>query len=445
MSVLVKPSDVSPARTVAFEILRRVEEGAYASILLASREQKLSPADRGLCHELVMGVLRQQLWLDRTLQHFANRPAHELDAAVRIILRLGLYQLRFLSRIPASAAVNEAVNLVNRARVSSARGLVNAVLRRAAREPEFDPTAAIDDPVEKLSVATSHPQWLLQRWITSFGIEQTKALAVTNNEPAPIAFRVVRHKGGAGDVIEELRNGGAVVEASSVCRDGWRVSGGIQLLAGLAAEGRIYLQDEGSQLVTEVMAVEPGQNVLDLCAAPGSKATHIGDAIAASGTVIAADIHEHRIRTAAGSARLQGLNNTHCLVLDAARPLPFKTAFDRVLVDAPCSGTGTLRRNPEIRWRISTADIGDLRQRQIQLLLNAATAVKPNGRLVYSTCSIETEENEEVRQAFLENRNDFKPAELSIEPSLITGEGMARTWPQNHGTDGFFISAFERA
>ncbi len=440
-----KSSAGSPARVAAFEILLRVEEGAYASILLASREQKLSPADRALCHELVMGVLRHRLWLDRSIEHFANRRFEELDAGVRVILRLGLYQLRFLSRVPASAAVNESVKLVGRARLSSARGFVNAVLRRAARETDFNPTDNLSDEVEKLSVSTSHPRWLLDRWISSFGFVETEAFAKANNEAAPIAFRVVKRKGDVDGVIEQLRSAGATIVPSEICPEGWRIHGGIQFLGQLAAKGVVYLQDEASQLVGEAVAAGSGDKVLDLCAAPGSKATYIANRIGNSGLVVAGDIHEHRIRTTAASAELQGLNNVRCIILDGLRPLPLNPAFDWVLVDAPCTGTGTLRRNPEIRWRISPTDFEDLQRRQTQLLLNAADMVKPGGRLIYSTCSVETAENEDVRQTFLENRNDFRPAELPIHPSLLTAQGIARTWPHRQGTDGFFICAFERS
>lgn len=440
----MKSNSVSPARLAAFEILSRVEAGAYASVLLASREAELKPVDRALCHELVMGVLRRQLWLDRLIEHYAKRQVAELDTAVRIVLRLGLYQLRFLSRVPASAAVNESVNLVYFARLRSAGGLVNAVLRRATREPEADPVSNIHDPIERLSVATSHPAWLIERWTKAFGSEAAEAFALANNEPAPVAFRIVT-KRAQGDVCERLRQAGAELVPSKVVRGAWRIVGAGSLLAELAAAGEVYIQDEASQVVAEVLDVRPGHLVLDLCAAPGSKTTQIGDAIQDSGTIVAADVHEHRLRTVVSSAKLHGLDSIHCVALDGLRPLPFSASnFDRVLVDAPCSGTGTLRRNPEIRWRISPADIEDLSGRQNELLSHAARVVKPGGRLVYSTCSVELEENEAVVQTFLENKANFRLAELSLDSSLMTSSSAARTWPHRQGTDGFFICALER-
>jgi 16S rRNA (cytosine967-C5)-methyltransferase len=445
VSDLVKSSSISPARIAAFEILQRVEEGAFAAILLAARAEQLSPPDRALCYQLVMGVLRRQLWLDHLIEYYANRKVADLDIAIRQILRLGLYQLRFLSRVPASAVVNDSVNLVKLARLRSAGGLVNAVLRRAIREPEVDPSSNIDNALGRLAVATSHPAWLIERWSSAFGSEIAEAFAHSNNEPAPVSFRVVKNRAREEDVIDHLRAAGAMPVPSKIARGGWRITGAGTLLSELVARGEIYLQDEASQLVAEVLDAQPGQFVLDLCAAPGSKTTYIADRAGDGALIVASDLYPHRLRTVSLAAKTQGLDSIRLLALDGLQSLPFaEKAFDSVLVDAPCTGTGTLRRNPEIRWRISPADIRDLSARQTRLLLNAAETVKPGGRLVYSTCSVETEENEDVRQLFLENRQDFRPVDLQIDSALITSAGAARTWPHRDGTDGFFISAFER-
>ena len=445
----MKSNSVSPARRAAFEILLRVADGAYASVLLASRAEELGPQDRALCHELVMGVLRRQLWLDRLAEQYSNRKVADLDEAVRIVLRLGLYQLRFLSRVPASAAVNESVNLVHFARLRSAGSFVNAVLRRATREPNVDPTSNIEDPLELVSVMTSHPAWLIERWTKAIGAAEAEALAFANNLAAPVAFRVVNNRASEADVCESLRQAGAELIASKVAKHAWRVTGGSGVLTELAAAGKIYLQDEASQLVAAALEAKSGERVLDLCAAPGSKTTQIAerslDAVGLGALVIAADLHEHRLRTLVSAAKLQGLRNIRAVALDGLWPLPFaERAFDRVLVDAPCSGTGTLRRNPEIRWRISPADIEEMRARQTLLLEHAARAVKPGGRLIYSTCSVEHEENEEVVRTFLENQEAFRPSQLAIHETLKTHPGMARTWPHRQGTDGFFICALER-
>jgi 16S rRNA (cytosine967-C5)-methyltransferase len=246
-------------------------------------------------------------------------------------------------------------------------------------------------------------------------------------------------------VLERLRESGAELVPSRVTPGAWRISGAGRVLVELAAAGQVYLQDEASQLVAALLDARPGQKVLDLCAAPGSKTTQIADVSRDSALIVAADLYEHRLRTVISSARLQGMKSIHCVVLDGLGPLPLsESSFDGVLVDAPCSGTGTLRRNPEIRWRISPADIEDLAERQKQLLFNAANVVKPGGRLVYSTCSVEPEENEEVVQTFLENNESFELAELALDPKQLTSLGSARTWPHREGSDGFFICAFAR-
>lgn len=442
---MVKNNSVSPARRVAFEILQRVEEGAYASILLAANANQLTPQDRALCHELVLGVLRRQSWLDRLIEHYANRTITSLDVAVRLVLRLGLYQLRFLSRVPASAAVNESVNLVHLVRMRSASGFVNAVLRRATREPEVDPVAMISDPIERIAVATSHPSWLIERWTKAFGSEEAVAFAHANNEPAPVAFRVVKNRVSESEVCERLRAAGADLTQSKIATGAWRVTGGGSILSELIISGEVYMQDEASQLVAWVLDTQPRQRVLDLCAAPGSKSTQIADNTSDTAVILAADLHEHRLATVISTAKLHELETIRCVALDGLQTLPFvENFFDRVLVDAPCSGTGTLRRNPEIRWRISPDDIQALSARQKQLLFNAARAVKPGGRLVYSTCSVEPDENEDVRQTFLENNETFRSVELPLDSSLITSSGAAQTWPHREGTDGFYICAFER-
>lgn len=432
---------VSPARKVADEVLRRVEEeGAYASVLLTAAAEGLRTDDRALAYELTLGVLRRQLWLDRAVEHFAGeRKVATLDAPVRRALRIGLYQLRFLTRIPPSAAVNESVNLVHFHRLRSAAGFVNAVLRRAAREPQYDPTLEATNSVERAAIETSHPAWMIERWTNAFGPEEAAAFARANNATAPIAFRVNPRRAGEASVTERLNRGGVTIAPSLVAPHAWRVERGdvAEALQSMARAGEIYVQDESSQAAAAALEAQLGERVLDVCAAPGGKTTQIGIAIGGDdgrrGSIIAGDFYAHRLRTVREAARRQNLSNVIGVRYDATRPLPLvENSFDRVLVDAPCSGTGTLRRNPEIRWRITPGDFIQLVARQRSILENAAPTVRHGGRLVYSTCSVEREENEDVVRGFLARHADFR---LSAE---------RRLWPHREGSDGFFLAVLEK-
>jgi 16S rRNA (cytosine967-C5)-methyltransferase len=426
-----KRKDVSPARRAAFEILRRVADGAFSSVLLAAEEPNLKPADRSLCHELVLGVLRWQLQLDKIVEHCSKRNVESLDLPVRIALRMGLYQVRFLTRIPAAAAVNESVTLVRSAKLSSAAAFVNAVLRRAIREAEYDPAAEAEDPLEKIAIATSHPRWLIDRWVNSFGLAEAESLARSNNDIPPTAFRVV-HARAADEILKRLTDAGASIEPSRIAQSAFRISGTSALLRELSLAGQIYLQDEASQLVPQLLDIQPDERVLDLCAAPGGKTTLLAARANDNAFVVAADRSATRMTTVTTTIALHQLHNIKPILLDASQQLPFAPAsFDRVLVDAPCSGTGTLRRNPEIRWRLTNDDIRKFAAYQKQFLRNAATVLKPGGRLVYSTCSVEREENENVVEDFLQTNPAFQ-----LTKTL-------RTWPHREGCDGFFMAVLE--
>ena len=429
---MAKVKEISPARLAAFNILQQVETGAFSSVLLAAEEPHLQPTDRALCHELVLGVLRWQGYLDKIIEHFSKRSIASLDPAVRIALQLGLYQLRFLTRIPASAAVNESVSLVRVARLTSATAFVNALLRRAVREAEYDPAAAVSDPLEKIAVQTSHPRWLIERWATAFGVAEAEAFAQANNVMPPTAFRVVGTKANESKVLAKLSVAGATLQSSDVAQGAWRVSGSTSVLRELSTAGGIYLQDEASQLVAQVVDAKPGERVLDLCAAPGGKTTQIADLSGDRALIVAGDISATRMNTILTTMRLHELKSIKPTLLDATEQLSFAPrSFDKVLVDAPCSGTGTLRRNPEIRWRLSPADIPTLAEQQKRILRRAVEMVKPGGHLIYSTCSVEHDENEQVIQDVLAGDARFRPL------------NTIRTWPHREGSDGFFIAVFK--
>ena len=393
-----------------------------------------------------MGALRWQLQLDAVIEHFAKRKIQTLDLPVLLALRLGIYQLRFLSRVPASAAVNESVNLVGRARLSSARSFVNAVLRSVARQPEYAPSANIPGSLERLAVETSHPKWLIERWATAFGMEEAELFARANNEPPRIAVRVVSSLANEDNVLDELRSSGAVVTRSEITELAWTVSGATAKVRELVERGEIYIQDEASQLVGEVLNAKPGDRVLDVCAAPGSKTSLIADRVGDSASLVAMDISARRLSIVAHTIELHGLKKVSLMIGDASGVLPFeRESFDRVLLDAPCSGTGTLRHNPEIRWRLTDSDIKRLAEQQVRFLKNASVVVKPGGVLVYSTCSVELEENEGVIKDFLAANGHYQQIPVPVKPDLLVAGGAARTWPHRDGTDGFYIAVLKRA
>src|SRR5208283_3725444 len=318
----------APARILAFDILRRVETGAWASDLLLAHSAGLDSRDAGLASEIVFGTLRYRAQLDYLIEHYSGR-RQKLDIEVRIALRMGIYQLRYLERVPSHAAVADAVDLVKRAHKRSAAGFVNAMLRRVDRDPVAWPTREIE---------LSCPEWLLARWERHFGPESAVSIARA-----------------------------ALREPEKFTRAG-------------------RTQDIGSQSIVPLLQLAPGQSFLDLCAAPGNKTAQ---ALESGVRITACDLHFHRI------AQLKDLTR-NLLVLDGTRPLPFARPFDRILLDAPCSGTGTLGRNPEIKWRLTPADLDDLHSRQAALLANALAALAPGGLLVYATCSLEPEENEAI-------------------------------------------------
>lgn len=345
---------ISPARLTAFKVLQTTEEGGYASDLLLEHSASLDSRDAGLAAEIVFGCLRRQGQLDWIIAKTAKRDPDRLDLPVRIALRMGLYQLRHLDRVPAHAALYESVELVKRARKTSASGMVNAVLRRA-------PRGRLEWPDR--SVKLSMPQWILARWDEQFGPETADRIADTFLQPPQTYVR------------NPPPDSGLELEPTDI-------SGAYRVVSGSVTGLRI--QDLGSQSVVPLLDLQPGQTFLDLCAAPGNKTAQ---ALESGVNAIACDISHRRLQAVAGCARV---------VLDAVQPLPFRRRFDRILVDAPCSGTGTLGRNPEIRWKLRPRDIEELHEKQVRIVKNALGAVTEGGRLVYSTCSLEKRENEDV-------------------------------------------------
>ena len=377
---------ISPARIAAFDVLIQIEtDNGFSADLLPSAEANLSERDRSLCHELTLGTLRRQIYLDRMIDRLAT--AKQLDAAVRVAIRLGLYQTTFLNKIPAYSAINESVELVRRAKKRSATGFTNAVLRRAGREQV---EIKFDGELDRLSVETSHPAWLLDRWIMEFGRESAAKIAEANNQLPTTAFRyTAAYRGDRTIDVPDLFTRSELVAG---CFFGPRSSAELQ---ELEAKGMVYFQDEASQLVANAVEVRDGETVLDLCASPGSKTGAIDAKL--SRIFVAGDNRNHRIELLRGNLRRQGVERVSLCQYDAEKSLPFADgSFDVVLVDAPCTGTGTIRHNPEIRYRLTPKDFGTRAGIQTRIFRNASKLLKPGGRLIYSTCSLERRENEDA-------------------------------------------------
>lgn len=446
------------ARAIAFSILLDVEtEAAFASELLHSRLAGENDArEAALATELVMGTLRWQQTLDFFIERYTRRSAARLDTEVLIALRMGIYQLRHLKRVPARAAVSESVELVRRARKSSAAALVNAVLRRASVEKD-EPLAHFLlgelEPAERLGIEHSHPTWMVERWLRKFGYEKTIQLLEWNNRAAVQAISIM-NPARRGETVESLKKAGFEIAPGQLLRAAAIIRKGNVASAAAFQNGSIAIQDEASQMVPLLLGVKSGDSVLDLCAAPGGKTLTLARQAGANAFVVACDLHESRLRTIRERFQSAGPKNVHLVALDGTQALPFANKFDRILVDAPCSGTGTLARNPEIRWRLRTEDLAALHLRQVALLKSALSALAEGGRLIYSTCSIESEENEMVIQEALAANNEprTEPVQISQEElaegvqtrDIIDENGAFRTFPPTHHTDGFFATAIRR-
>lgn len=438
---------VSAARWAAYQILSRVEkEQAYTSVLLPLYEEDLKTEDRALCHELTLGIIRNKLLLDAIVENLTAKKLSKLDLPVLLALRLGVYQLRFMSRIPARAAINESVEIVKQERKVSAASFVNAILRRAEREADLYPVKDIADPLEKLSVAASHPLWLIKKWTEEFGFEETEKLALANNQAPQISFRANRRN--EKDLLRQLTEAGVEYFASALVPGCYIAGSANRKIYELAEDGELALQDEASQLVAHLVALKPGESFFDVCAAPGNKTTQIINSVPSreSGLYAAGDLHQRRIDTLQKNLWKAQIESVKVRQYDAEKKLPFDPeTFDTILVDAPCSGTGTIRHNPEIRWSLEPADITKLAAKQKKILSNAAALLKTGGRLIYSTCSLEEEENEMVVAEFLRENPEFEIAGTGAPRELITGRGFVRTFPQRDNTDGFFAAVLKKS
>jgi 16S rRNA (cytosine967-C5)-methyltransferase len=450
---------IAPARTAAYDILCALSAGRadLPTAIAVSRRNLHDDRDRALAAEIATGVQRWRAALDHLIEQFSKRSVDRLDPEILEILRLSAYQLLHLTRVPASAVVDDAVNLAKRAGKTSAGGFVNGVLRAISRAdtPERLLPARPADPADRaaavdyFSCALSHPPWLVARWYARVGFDSTDRWLRFNNGAAPLTLRANRLRNTPDELATRLAAAEVTVARGHFAPDALIVEGGHPLRGVGLDDGWFVVQDEASQLVPLLAGPDPGLRVLDTCASPGGKATALAAAIGGGGLLIACDVRDRRMELLRRTVAASGAHNVRLVQADLRNPLPFRRAFDCVLVDAPCSGLGTLRRDPDIRWRRRESDLAILADAQLLMLRRAADAVAPGGRLIYATCSSEPEENEAVADAFLQDTPGFdaidaRTAAPFLPREVVDERGHLRTLPHLHGLEAFFGAVFRR-
>ena len=439
------------AREVALLALHTCErQGGWSDAVLKKQlsQAGLSRRDAALATQICFGVQQNRLLLDHYLSCFSNVPLKRMESKVVQALRIGLFQMLFLSRVPNSAAVNSAVELTRtHCKNARAAGLVNAVLRNLERSMDRLPVIDNSDPVAYLSTLYSHPRWLVEEWIARLGEEQTARLLAADNAPVPTTAQINTCRTSTAALLSSLSNAGVDAQLHPwlnhclVLRDTGDMEGLDAFVQGL-----FYVQDAASRLAVMAADVRPGMRVLDACAAPGGKSFALAIAMQDRGELISCDLHPHKKKLMqAGAARL-GLSCMQPQTADATEFRPeWENAFDLVLADVPCSGLGVIRKKPDIRYK-DPAPLADLPGVQRRILDNVSRYVKPGGVLLYSTCTLRTTENEDMVRAFLTDRADFTAEAFSLPlPVGEAGEGMITLWPHLHETDGFFIAKLRRS
>ena len=438
---------IAPARIAAYHTLLAVAAGradlpaALAKARVGLRDER----DRALAGEIAAGAIRWQAAADHIVREFSGRATSRLDGEILAILRLSIFQLLHLDRVPAAAVVDDAVQLARKAGKSSAAGFVNALLRRVSRERAHLPLPAAP-PIDRLSITLSHPRWLAERWLARYGDVDAERWARFNNTPAALTLRVNTLITTRDALARDLAGAGVETEPARFAPHGLIVASGNPLLTPLARSGAFVVQDEASQLVGEFVGAIPGERILDACASPGGKTTQMAAAMGDEGLIVAADVRGRRLDLLARTVAASGARCIRVVQADARGALPYRARFDAVLIDAPCSGLGTIRRDPDVRWRRRADDLPALAAAQREMLEQAATVVRPGGRLIYSTCSSEPEENEQVVDAFLAAHREFgraTPAAFTASSQLaglLDASGALQTLPFRDGLEGFYAA-----
>jgi 16S rRNA (cytosine967-C5)-methyltransferase len=438
---LVRPvAGVTESRRVAAELCADIRRGDLLDLAFDARVTSLDARDRRWTQELVYGMLRRRSLLDAYLNERVKGGFARLDPDLADLMRLGAYQLLSMRSVPAYAAIAQTVELAKQRHGIGASKLANAVLRRVDRERDALVLPATTDPVDELSLRHSHPRWLVARWVARWGAEETERLLVANNTEPPT---VLRPYGIVREQLETmLENAGVELSETPLLRDSIQLGRGVSLTElGAFRKGLFFVQDPASTLVTQYADVPQGARVADLCAAPGGKTLELSRT---ASLVVAGDRNLHRTQRLVENLRRVEARNIVSVVMDARHPAV--RSVDAVLVDVPCTGTGTLRRHADARWRLRISDLAVMAAQQRSILRTAATAVRPGGLLIYSTCSLEPEENDEQIESFLADHNDWKlePPADGVVPATVLDAGRLRVLPQRHGTDGAFAARLRR-
>lgn len=435
-------------RDAALSILLAVDKNqAYSNLLLHEtiKRHKIEPKDRALLTEMTYGTLQHKMTLDYYLEPFIRG---KIDHWVRWLLRLSLYQMHYLTRIPPHAAVNEAVEIAKRRGHKGIASTVNGILRSILRQGVRS-TDEITDPIERLSIATSHPNWLVERWVAAYGMATTQAMLEENNVPPIQTVRVNLTKGTVEEAITHLTAEGIKVERSTLIPECLHITGGQAARTAAFGQGLITIQDESSMLPATVMNPQPDWRVLDMCAAPGGKTTHLAEKMNDEGSILALDLHPHKLELIDENTARLGLESIDTAPLDGRKAPEYLAveSFDAVLVDAPCSGLGVMRRKPDIKYTKRKEDLESLQAIQLSLLKAATRLLKPGGLLIYSTCTVDKTENEGTVAQFLQDVKKMQLTPLQNLPAALDAkqkDGMLQVFPQDFGSDGFFVAAFRK-
>lgn len=442
-------------RQLAFDALLKIEyEQAYSNLLVhhAIERGLLNAKDSRLFTELVYGTVQRKRTLDYYLSHFLTKKIKKKDQWVIPLLRMALYQMIFLEKIPSHAIVYETVQIAKNKGHQGLASLVNGILRSVQRRglPNID---TIEDDTTRLSVKYSHPEWLVSAWIDQYGIETTEKICETNLQRPKVTARVNIQKTNRTDLLQMLEKEGIIAEESQLSTDGIVIHEGNVIQTAAYEKGFFTIQDESSMLVGRAVNPQRGETVLDCCAAPGGKTTHLAELINCEGKIVALDVHEHKLNLIRQQIERLELSNVSLHAIDAreARKKFADESFDRILVDAPCTGLGVIRRKPDIKWKKTERDVIEMSRIQLEILEAVAPLLKKGGTLVYSTCTIDKRENEQVIETFISKHEDFVRDETLAEklpkklsPYMKNKRGEIQILPHYFSSDGFFIAALRK-